>query len=101
MWQILTVQTREEIYYSKEQKGCRKGTRGSSCSFLSIPSRCISTLGPYAGELLYILGYNQHIFIESKKRQKYLLLASIDYKNAYDMVTPNCLKMYKIPDEVM
>ena len=56
MWKILTVQIREEIYYSLtsrglfpvEQKGYRNGFRGT-------------------GELLYI---DQSIFNESKARQK-------------------------------
>ena len=61
IWKILTAQIREEIYYSltnhglflKEQKGCRKGSRGTA-------------------ELLYI---DQHILNESKTRQKNLAMA--------------------------
>ena len=56
MWKILTAQIREEIYYSvisrglfpDEQKGCRKGSRGTT-------------------ELFYI---DQHILHESKNRRK-------------------------------
>ncbi len=88
LWQILTAQIREKIYYSlksrgifsDEQKGCHKRTRGTL-------------------ELLYI---DQHIFNESKTRRKNLAMAWIDYKKAYDMVPKSwiqhCLKMYKIPD---
>ena len=72
MWKILTAQIREEIYYSlksrglfsEEQKGCRKGARGTA-------------------ELLYM---DQHILNESKTRRKNLAIAWIDYKKAYDMV---------------
>ena len=56
MWKILTAQIREKIYYSltsrglfpEEQKGCRKGSRGTS-------------------QLLYI---DQYILSESKTRRK-------------------------------
>ena len=56
MWKILIAHIREEIYYSLtsrglfpgEQKGCRKGTRGTA-------------------ELLYV---DQHILNDSKNRQK-------------------------------
>ena len=86
---ILTAQIREEIYYSltnrrlfpEEQKGCRKGSRGSA-------------------ELLYI---DQHILNESETRRKNLAIAWIDYKKVYDMVPQSwiihCLKMYKISHE--
>ena len=91
MWKILTTQIREKIYYSltsrglfsDEQKGCRKGSRGTA-------------------ELLYIY---QHILNESKTRRKNLAMAWIDYKKAYDMVPQSwilhCLKMYKISHEVI
>ena len=85
MWKIFTAQIREEIYYSltsrgsEEQKGWRKGSRGTA-------------------ESLYIL-------TESKNRQKNLAMAWIDYKKAYDMIPQswiiNCLKMYKISHEVI
>ena len=69
--------------FHEEEKGCRKGSRGTA-------------------ELLY---RDQHIFNESKTRQKNLDMAWIDYKKTYDMVpqswTINCLKMYKISDEVI
>ena len=90
MLKILTAQIRE-MYYSltsrglfpDKQKGYRKGSRGSA-------------------ELLYI---DQHILNESKKRQKNLAMARIDYIKAYEMVPQNwiinCLKMYKISHEVI
>ena len=53
-------------------------------------------------ELLYI---DQHILNESKTGRKNLAMNWIDYKMAYDMVPPswiiNCLKMYKISNEVI
>ena len=91
MWKILTAQIREEIYYSltsrrlfsENQEGCRKGSRGP-------------------GELLYIV---QHILNESKTRRENLAMAWIDNKKAYDIVQQswiiNCLKTYKIPDDVI
>ena len=105
MGKILTTQIREQIYYSlisrgifpDEQKGCRKGITGSY-------------------ELLYI---DQLILNESKTKWKYLPMAWIDYKKTYgDMVHQtwlkrgnlkreteslilHCLKMYKIPDQVV
>ena len=91
MWKILTAQVRKGIYYSlisrglfpNEQKGCRKGSRGTA-------------------ELLYI---DPHILNESKNSWKNLAMAWIDYKKAYDMVpqswTINCLKMYKISHETI
>ena len=74
MWKILTEQVWEEIYnsltrcrfFSKEQKGCYKGSRGT-------------------GKLLYI---DEHI-IKSKTRRKNLTMAWIDYKMAYDMIPQN------------
>ena len=91
MWKISAAKVREEIYYSltsrrlfpKEQKGCCKWSRGTA-------------------ELLYI---DQHILTESKTRRKNLAMAWIDFKKVYDMVQQswiiNCLKMYKISDEVI
>ena len=83
-WKILTAQIRKKMYYSltsrglfpDKQKGCCKGSRGTA-------------------ELLYI---DQHILNESKTRRKNLAMA-------YDIVPHcwiiNCLKMYKISDEVI
>ena len=88
---ILTAQIREEVYYSlttrrlfpEEQKGCRKGSRGT-------------------GESLYI---DKHILNKSKTRRKYLAKAYVDYKKTYVIVLQswiiNCRKMYKISDEVI
>ena len=68
--------------FFEEQKGCNKGTRGT-------------------GELLYI---DQHILNENKRKRKNLGVAWIDYTKACDMVPQSwvidCLKMYKISDEV-
>ena len=91
MWDILTAQVREEIYYSvtsrglfpEEQKGCCKRSRGTA-------------------ELLYI---DQLILNESKTRRKNLAMVWIDYEKAYDMVPQswiiNWLKMYMISHEVI
>ena len=90
MRKILTAQIREEIYYSltshglflEERKVYRKGSRSTA-------------------ELLYL---DQQIRNECKTRWKNLAMACIDFKKAYDMVPQNwiinCLKMYKISDEV-
>ena len=91
MWKTLTAQIREEIYYSltsrrlfpEEQKGHHKGSRGTA-------------------ELLYI---DQHILWESKTRRKNLAMLCIDHQKAYNMVPKSwlidCLKMYKISNEVI
>ena len=89
-WKILTAQIREEIYYSltsrgffPEQKGCRKG----------------STV---TGELLNI---DQHILNEIKTKWKKSSYGLIDHKKTYVMVPQNwiinCLKIYKISNEVI
>ena len=69
--------------FPEKQKGCCKGSR-------------------IKRELLYI---DKHILNESKTKQKNLSKAWIDYKKAYDMVPQswiiNCLKMYKISDEII
>ena len=91
MGKILTTQIREEIYdsptswglFNEEQIGCRKGSRAT-------------------GESLYI---NQHVLNESKTKRKNLSIAWIANKKLYDMVPQswmiNCLKMYKISNEVV
>ena len=57
MWKILTTQIRESRgLFPDEQKGCRKGSRGTA-------------------ELLFI---DQHILNESKTRRKNLAMAWID-----------------------
>ena len=85
------AQIREKIYYSliscgifpEEQKGYHKDTSSTE-------------------ELLYI---DQHILNESKMGWKNLTMAWIDDKKAYNMVLQSwilhCLKMYKIPDQVI
>ena len=82
---ILNAQRREEIYYSlawfgqfpEEQKRCRKGTRGTD-------------------DLLFI---DQHIFKKVKTKRKNVVIAWIDFKKAYVMVTLTwiikCLKILK------
>ena len=84
MWKISTAQIREKTYYlftscrlfPEDKKWCRKGSRGTA-------------------ELIYI---ETLILNESKTRQKNLTMA-------YDMVLQNwiinCLKMYKISNEVI
>ena len=91
MWKTLTAQIWEKTYCSlisrgifpKEQKICRKKTRG-------------------AGDLLCI---DQHVFNVSKARRKILAMVWIEYKKAYDMVHQSwirhCLKIYKILDQVI
>ena len=69
--------------FLKEQKRCRKGSRSIK-------------------ELLYL---DQHILNEKETRRKNLPITWIDNKKAYDMVSQswiiNCLKMYKISNEVI
>ena len=70
-WKILTAQIRMEIYYllishgvlPEEQKGCRKVTKGTV-------------------DLLYI----DHI-LKGGKTRKNVIMAWIDNKKAYNMVT--------------
>ena len=53
-------------------------------------------------DLLYI---DEHILKESKARRKYIAMAWIDNKKTYDIILQSwvidCLKIYKISDEVM
>ena len=88
MWKIIMDQIREEIYdsltdrglFPEEKKGCCKWTRSRR-------------------ELLYI---DQHILNETKKRQKNLAMAWIEYN--CNMVRESWvlhyLKIYKIPKVV-
>ena len=74
-WKILTAQIREEIYYSLTSRGLfLEEQKGCRKGFRGTP------------ELLYIA------------------MPWIDYKKAYNMVPQswiiNCLKMYKISEEV-
>ena len=89
MWKILTAQIREDIYdslisrrlFPKEQKGCRKWTRGTE-------------------ELLYI---DPNILKESKMRRKNVAMTRIVFKKACDMVPQSwkidCFQIYKISSE--
>ena len=91
VWKIQTAQIREKNYFPltsrrlfpDEQKRVRKISRSTR-------------------ELLYI---DQHILNESKARQENLTMAWIGNKKAYNMVLQswmiNCLKMYKISNEVI
>ena len=91
MWKILTAQIREEIYYSLTNSG-----------LFPVEQKCCCKISRGVGDLLYL---DQHILNESKTRRKNLSMAWIDNKNAYDVVPQswiiNCLKMYKISDEVI
>ena len=72
MWKLLTGVIADQIYVHldqekllpKEQKECRKGSRGIK-------------------DLLYI---DRAVIKEVKSKSKNLAMAWIDYKNAYDMV---------------
>ena len=89
MWKILMAQIREKIYYSlisreiflDKQKGCRKRTRGTEDLYIQINTSSTKV---------------------KTKRKKNLAMAC---KKAYDMVPQSwiqhCLKMYKIPDQVV
>ena len=91
MLKILAAQIREENYYSlrsrglfsEKAKGCYKGTSGR-------------------GELPNIV---QLVLNESNTRRKNLAMVWIDNKKVYDMAPQswiiNCLKLYKISNEVI
>ena len=72
MWKLLTGVIADQIYahldqeklLPEEQKGCRKGSRGTN-------------------DLLYI---DRTVIKEVKSRNKNFAMAWIDYKKAYDMV---------------
>ena len=72
MWKLLTGVIADQIYAHldqeklllEEQKGCRKGSRGTN-------------------DLLYI---NRAVIKEVKHRNKNLAMAQIDYKKTYDTV---------------
>ena len=72
MWKLLTGVIADQIYahldqeklLPEEQKGCRKGSRGTN-------------------DLLYI---DKAVIKEVKSRNKNLAMAWRDYKKAYDMV---------------
>ena len=90
MWKILTANKGKDSFLSKkarifpeELKRCRKGPW-------------------HTRELLYI---DYHILNESKIRRQTRAMAWIDYKKVYYTVPQNwiinCLKIYKISDEVI
>ena len=62
----------QEKLLPEEQKGCRKGSRGTN-------------------DLLYI---NRAVIKEVKSRNKNLGMAWIDYKKAYDMLPHSWIKEY-------
>ena len=72
MWKLLTGVIEDQIYahldqeklLPEEQKGCRKGSRGTN-------------------DLLCI---DRAVIKEVKSRNKNLAMAWVDYKKAYDMV---------------
>ena len=72
----------QEKLLPEEQKGCRKGSRGTN-------------------DLLYI---DRAVIKEIKSRNKNLAMAWIDYKKAYDMV-PNswiieCLGLFGVAENI-
>ena len=90
MWKTLTAQIKEIYYllisrelFSEKQKDCRKRSR----------------------KTWQLLSIDQRLLKESKIRHKNLAIVCIDYKNVYDMVPQrwiiDCLKLYKISEEVI
>ena len=87
---LLTSVTANQIYahldqeklLPEEQKGCRKGSRGTN-------------------DLLYI---DRAVIKDVKSRNKNLAMAWIDYKKAYDMVTHSwtieCLDLFGVADNI-
>ena len=90
MWKLLTGLIANQIYahldqeklLPEEQKGCRKGSRGTN-------------------DLLYI---NRAVIKDLKSRNKNLAMAWIDYKKAYDMVPHSwiveCLDLFGVADNI-
>ena len=88
MWKLLTGVIADQIYahldqeklLPEEQKGCRKGSRGTN-------------------DLLYI---DRAVIKEVKSRNKNLAMAWIDYKKAYDMVPHSwiieCLDLFGVAE---
>ena len=85
MWKLLTGVIAYQIYahldqLPEEQKGCRKGSRGTN-------------------HLLYI---DRAVIKEVKSRNKNLAMAWIDYKKAYDMVPHSwiieCLDLFGVAE---
>ena len=95
MWKLLTGVIADQIYahldqeklLPEEQKGCRKGSRGTN-DLLYI-------------DLLYI---DRAVIKEVKSRNKNLAMAWIDYKKAYDMVPHSwiieCLDLFGVAENI-
>ena len=90
MWTLLTGVIADQMYahldpgklLPEEQKGCRKGSRGSN-------------------DLLYI---DRAVIKEVKSRNNNLAMAWIDYKKAYDMVPHSwiieCLDLFGVAENI-
>ena len=90
MWKLLTGVITDQIYahldqeklLPEEQKGCRKGFRGTN-------------------DLLYT---DRAVIKEVKSRNKNLAMAWIDYKKAYDMVPHSwiieCLDLFGVAENI-
>ena len=90
MWKLLTGVIANQIYahldheklLPEEQKGCRKGSRGTN-------------------DLLY---FDRAVIKEVKFRNKNLAMAWIDYKKAYNMVPYSwiieCLDLFGVPENI-
>ena len=89
MWNLLTGVIADQIYahldqeklLPKEQKKCRKGSRGTN-------------------DLLYI---DSAVIKEAKSRNKNLAMAWIDYKKACDMVPHSwiiCLDLFGVAKNI-
>ena len=90
MWKLLTGVIPDHMYpnldqekfFPEEQKGCRKGSRGTN-------------------DLLYI---DRAVIKEVKSRNKNLAMAWIDYKKAYDMVSQSwiieCLDLFGVAENI-
>ena len=90
MWKLLTGVIADQIYVHsdqekllpEEQKGCRKGSRGTN-------------------DLLYI---DRAVIKEVKSRNKNLAMAAIDYKKAYDLVPHSwikeCLYLFGVAENI-
>ena len=88
-WKLLTGEIADQIYanldqetLSEEQKGCRKGSRGTN-------------------DLLYL---DRAVIKEVKSRNKNLAMAWIDYMKAYDMVLLlwiiECLDLFGVAENI-
>ena len=90
MWKLLTGVIADQIYahlnqeqlLPEEQKGCRKGSRGTN-------------------DLLYI---DMAVIKEVKSRNKNLAMTWIDYKKAFDMVPHSwiieCLDLFGVAENI-